>query len=165
MSIEERDLRIHRCCFTGHRPDKMQMKEDEIKPLLKAQICNAINDGFTTFITGMAPGVDIWAGEIVIELKKNNPSLKLIAAIPYPGFGKSKHNEPLERFNFVKEHSDLVKEISTHYHKGVFQQRNIWMVDHCNRVIAVYNGTPGGTRNTINYAEKSSVEVKLIEVE
>ncbi len=164
MNTDENELRFHRCCFTGHRPDKMQMTEDEIKPLLKTEICRAVDYGFTTFITGMAPGVDIWAGEIVIELKKVNPEIKLIAAVPYPGFGKSKHNEPLDRFTYVKENADLVQEISPHYHKGVFQQRNVWMVDHSNRVIAVYNGTSGGTRNTINYAEKAGVEVKLVEV-
>ena len=47
-----------------------------------------------------------------------------------------------------------------HYHNGVFQQRNAWMVDRSNRLIAYYNGTPGGTRNTIEYAEKKGVEVE-----
>ncbi len=163
--MSEKELRLHRCCFTGHRPDKMKMSEEEIKPLLKDEIQNAIEDGFTTFITGMAPGVDIWAAEIVLELKSLHSELKLIAAIPYPGFGKSKHNEPLDRFKTVKEQADYVQEISPVYHKGVFQQRNIWMVDHSNRVIAVYNGTAGGTKNTIKYAEKCDVEIIIVEVE
>lgn len=32
------------------------------------------------------------------------------------------------------------------------------MVDRSNRVIAYYNGTAGGTRNTIEYAEKREIE-------
>ena len=77
---------------------------------------------------------------------------------------KSKNDEPTSRFAFVKEQADLVCEISPHYHRGVFQQRNIWMVDRSKRVIAVYNGSPGGTKNTIDYARKIGVNVKIAEV-
>ena len=33
------------------------------------------------------------------------------------------------------------------------------MVDHSNLVIAVWNGTPSGTKNTIDYAERKGVKV------
>ena len=42
---------------------------------------------------------------------------------------------------------------------GAYQKRNIWMVDKSNRVIAAYNGGKGGTKNTIDYATHSGVEV------
>ena len=48
------ELRLHRCCFTGHRPDKMELGEKAIKPLLEKAIDEAIADGYVTFITGMA---------------------------------------------------------------------------------------------------------------
>ena len=41
--------------------------------------------------------------------------------------------------------------------------RNEWMVDHSGRVIAYYNGTPGGTRNTIEYAKRKNIEVILLQ--
>ena len=34
---------------------------------------------------------------------------------------------------------------------------------HANRVIVYYNGTPGGTRNTIEYAEKKMIEVVMLQ--
>ena len=61
------NLRKHRCCFTGHRPEKLSLSENEVKPLLEKAIDNAIADGYVTFITGMAKGTDIWAAEIVLE--------------------------------------------------------------------------------------------------
>ena len=67
--MSEAELRMHRCCFTGHRPDKMTLGEKEIKPMLEKAIDEAIEDGYVTFITGMAMGVDIWAAEIVLERK------------------------------------------------------------------------------------------------
>ena len=70
--MEEAELRKHRCCFTGHRPDKMTLGEKDIKPLLEKAIDEAIEEGFVTFITGMAMGTDVWAAEVVLEKKKQN---------------------------------------------------------------------------------------------
>ena len=36
---------------------------------------------------------------------------------------------------------------------------NVWMVDHSSRVIAYYNGSAGGTKNTIDYARKQNIQV------
>ena len=49
--------------------------------------------------------------------------------------------------------ADLVKYISPGYSPACFQIRNEWMVEHSSRVIAVYSGSRGGTRNTLKYAE------------
>ncbi len=58
--MNQEELRKHRCCFTGHRPSKMNMTANEIKPLLEKAIDDAIAEGYVTFITGMAEGTDIW---------------------------------------------------------------------------------------------------------
>ena len=50
-------MRMHRCCFTGHRPQKLRRSEKEIKADLESAIQQAITDGYTTFITGMAYGL------------------------------------------------------------------------------------------------------------
>ena len=59
--MTEQELRQHRCCFTGHRPEKLKIAEDEVIKSLKKEIRTAIADGFQTFISGMARGVDLWA--------------------------------------------------------------------------------------------------------
>lgn len=58
MTIKEEELRKHRCCFTGHRPEKLHQPEWLIKMALEKEIRLAIDDGFTVFISGMARGVD-----------------------------------------------------------------------------------------------------------
>ena len=151
----ESELRLHRCCFTGHRPEKLNRSEEEVKKLLDSAIRQAIADGFTTFITGMARGVDIWAGQIVLELKKEYPALKLVTASPYKGFEGRWSASWQEQYNSILEKADAVRYICKGYSKGSFQIRNEWMVDRSARVIAFYNGEPGGTRNTILYADKN----------
>ncbi len=74
MATEE-EKRLHRCCFSGHRPEKLDAPEEEVKQWLSEQIYKAIAAGYTTFISGCAMGVDIWAGQIVLQKKEKNPAI------------------------------------------------------------------------------------------
>ena len=150
--MTEQEKRMRRCCFTGHRPQKLSRAEIEIKADLESAIKEAISSGFCTFITGMAYGVDIWAGEIVVRLRESNPELHLIAALPFPDFSSRWSSEV-----------DFVKTICPAYNAGAYQRRNEWMVDHAAHVIAVFNGEKSGTKNTIDYARRCGVQVETIQ--
>ena len=141
--MTEEEKRLHRCCFTGHRPEKLNATEEEVKLWLEKQIDQAIADGYLTFISGCAMGVDIWAGQIVLRKKADNPKIHLICATPWQGFARRWNEE----------------------WQNQFQQRNVWMVDRSNRLIAYYNGASGGTRNTIEYAEKKGIECCVLKQE
>lgn len=150
---KETELRLHRCCFTGHRPEKLHKPEEQVKHNLEVAIQQAIADGFVTFISGMARGVDIWAAQIVLRERVKNPAIHLVAAVPYKGFESRWQAHWQQEYNFILQYADLVKYICPGYSRDCFQRRNEWMVNRSARVIAVYNGEPGGTRNTIEYAQ------------
>lgn len=152
------DKKQHRCSFTGHRPNKLDYSENEIKPLLETAIDNAILDGYVTFITGMAEGVDIWAAEIVLEKKKHNTALHLICAIPHPGFENKRSEYEKERYMHILQGADYTTTVSDHYFRACYQRRNEFMVDHSSLVIAVWNGLSSGTKNTIDYAKRKNVK-------
>lgn len=151
-----------RCAFAGHRPQYLKRPEDDIKVELENAIMVAIRDGYTTFISGGAYGVDIWAAEIVTRLRERNPSLHLIAAIPFPGFEEAWAEEWKVRYNALLAAADFVVFMEERHSKQAYQIRNEWMVSHATRLIAVYNGEPSGTRNTIYYARKIRVNVRII---
>ena len=134
--MNEQELRLHRCCFTGHRPEKLKRMEEEVKKSLEKAILKAIDDGYTTFITGMARGVDIWAGQIVLKLRQTNPELRLIDALPYPGCDSRWSASWRKQHADVLEAADLIQSISPQYSMVSFQKRDEWMVDHVARVIA-----------------------------
>ena len=157
----EAEMRLHRCCFTGHRPQKLTVPERIIKKALEEEVKRAIDDGFTTFISGMAQGVDIWAAEIIIKLRKKY-GLKLICASPFEGFENSWSEDWKRSYRKIIQNADLIKYICPSYSPACFQIRNEWMVDHSARVIAAWNGAPSGTKNTVVYAEKKGVEVRNI---
>lgn len=158
--MTETEKRQHRCCFTGHRPEKLTVPEPIVIAALDKEIRQAVADGLNVFITGMAPGVDIWAAEIVIRLRdEEHLPLKLIAAVPHPGFENRWSVDWQKRYAAVMAAADLTRDISPKYHRGVYQVRNEWMVDHSARVIAVWNGQPSGTKNTIVYADRHGIPV------
>ena len=158
----EKELRLHRCCFTGHRPEKLDQPERVILAGLEREIRAAVDEGFVTFISGMARGVDIWAAEIVLRLKAEGLPLHLICASPYQGFESRWSSEWQHRYSAVMAAADLVKFVCTGYSRNCFQIRNEWMVDRSSRVIAVFNGEPGGTKNTIDYAARCGVPVTIL---
>ena len=160
--MTERELQQHRCCFTGHRPEKLEQPETVVVEALKKEIRTAIADGFQTFISGMARGVDLWAAEIVLAFRDGGVSIRLICASPYKGFESHWSREWQERYRRVMKRADLVQFICPRYSRDCFQRRNEWMVDHSARVITAYNGGPGGTRNTVEYAIRHSVPVVYV---
>lgn len=153
------EVRKYQCCFTGHRPEKLCCDEKTVKAKLRTEIKRAIRDGYTTFIVGMCRGTDLWAGEIVLEERQNNPELRLIAAIPHPNFESNRNKVDKMLYFKILENADEVNTISNKYHKFCYQKRNAWMVDRSSRVIAAYNGDKGGTKNTIDYAKKQDIDI------
>ena len=158
--MTESEKRSRRCCFTGHRPDKLSVSENEIKEKLKKEIRHTIADGIDVFITGMALGVDILAAEIVLEMREQEKlPIKLIAACPHPNFEHKWSVEWKRRYAEIMGKADYIKIVCPHYIRGCYQIRNQWMVDHSAKVIAVWNGTSGGTKNTVMYANRKGVSV------
>ena len=113
--MTEQEKRAHRCCFTGHRPEKLSLPESEVKAELEKEIRLAIADGINVFIVGMAPGLDIWAAEVILELReKEELTLKLIAASPHPGFENRWYIEWQKRYASIMSKADFIKEVCSH---------------------------------------------------
>ncbi len=146
-------------CFTGHRPEKLKQSEIQVREALRMGIRNALKWKYTTFITGMAPGVDIWAAEEILDLKKEKPEIRLVCAIPYDGFSQNWDDVWKEKYSDVKSAADEVYFICPKKQRSAPVVRDKWMVDHSSMVIAVYNGEKGGTRTTVEYAEKKKIRV------
>ncbi len=153
------------CCFTGHRPEKLGIPEQRLRLLLEDAIRQAIRDGFTTFLTGMAKGVDLVAAEIVLAEREKDPRLKLIAVLPFETFGQRWGGGWAERFREVLAQADRIHCVSQEFSYASYQWRNQYMVDHASMVLAVFNGEHGGTKNTLDYARKRNVPCRIIQPE
>lgn len=156
------------CCFSGYRPEKFGFELSdkdrsyvEFTAKLYEKIVDVAEAGVTTFFTGMAMGFDILAAEAVLDIMRLRPELclRLIACVPYIEQASGFPPEWKERYDRILEECDKVVLLSDKYFKGCFQVRNRYMVDNSDFVIAYYDGSPGGTRDTVKYAGKKGKSV------
>ena len=67
-----------------------------------------------------------------------------------------------KRYHAVLKAANGVTYVSDRPGRVAFFRRNEWMVDNSKRLIAVYTGAPGGTKETILYAKRLGKEIVLI---
>lgn len=152
------------CCFTGHRPEKLPWGSDESDPrclALKAWLRDAVDtayeSGIRHFICGMARGGDFYFAEAVLALRGQHPEVTLEAAIPCASQSRGWSAGDRQRWRELVARCDLETLIQEHYDSGCMLRRNRYMVDHSALVIAVYDGSNGGTRRTLEYAIRQKV--------
>lgn len=156
--------RPYTCCFTGHRPEKLPWRDDEtdercaaLKKKMRDAVEAAYDGGMRHFICGMARGCDLYFAEAVLALREKRGDVSLEAAVPCPSQADSWSRKDQARRRRILDACDLETLVQDHYSPGCMIRRNRYMVDHSSLVIAVYDGTPGGTRQTLEYAIRQSV--------
>lgn len=169
MSFED-EKRIT-CCFTGHRPEKLPWGYDESSPAcaaLKQRLTQALEElyakGFRHFISGMAQGCDLYFAEAALALREGRPDVVLEAAIPCPTQAQSWPREDQERYQSILDRCDLETVVQQYYTQGCMLRRDRYMVDRSALLLAVYNGSGGGTRYTINYALDHGLEIIRLKI-
>ena len=147
-------------CITGHR-DISKGRIDYVREQLRKEVEQAIEDGFTMFLCGMADGSDLEFGAIVAEKKETHPDLFLEAVIPYKNRLKSKN--PL--FKQVLAQCSGMKLIAQEYSPDCFFARNRYLVENSQRVIAVFDGRErSGTAQTMRMAASKNLELHVIDI-
>lgn len=148
-------------CFTGHRPNKLNGYDPKNNKELLWRLHETIMFhievyGVRTFVTGMALGIDQWAAKIVLKIKETQyPKLKLVCAIPCKNHSSKWSKQSQKEWQGIVDKADQVIYTSEdEYRPELMQKRNEWMVDNTERIIAVWDGTPGGTANCVRYAYK-----------
>lgn len=158
--------------FTGHRPDKLGGYASETKhPAGKrAKIERALATLLgaklqpTGAISGMALGVDQWAAWVCSDL-----GIPWIAAVPFDGQESRWPTEAQRIYHTLLARAYGTKVVTPgrpldrHDAALRMQARNQWMVDHCQLLIAVFDGSPGGTKNCVDYALRVRREIRLID--
>lgn len=152
-------------CFTGHRPNKLKgynpKDNKELLWFLHDIIVDCVeNYAVDTFITGMALGIDTWAARIVLKLKEKYPHIKLVAAVPCDKqWAKWSAGNKAEWEDIISKADTVHYVTKTEYTAHCMQLRNEWMVDQSDYVIAVWDGSSGGTGNCVRYAESKHKEI------
>lgn len=149
--------------FTGHRPDALggYSADNPVKVRVKAAIRTALTQLRSAHgddlrgISGMALGVDQWAAEVCIELK-----VPFTAAIPHDNQDERWLWGARAAYRELLTRAMAAIVVSPGPYAGYkLLKRNVWMVDQCDALLAVLQGTTGGTAKTVAYAESQGKPV------
>lgn len=159
------------CAFTGHRPAKLAFGYQEqdprcvkLKQLLLQQITVLTEKGVTKFLSGMAQGVDLWAAELVLALREKSVPVSLTCVLPcetqadrWPAVAQARYQSVLRR-------ADETIWVHRAYTPKCMLERDRYLVDNAQYVLAVYNGEArGGTAATVRYARKQGRHLTVID--
>ncbi len=137
---------------TGHRPNKLGGYSVDLRVRLTDHAVSYLHyinktNPISEVISGMALGWDTAIAEAALQL-----SLPLVCAIPFPQQPALWPSHSVAYWAEIKAKAKEVHIVSDFYTPTAFQQRNEWMVDRANYILALWNGSEGGTANCLTYA-------------
>lgn len=107
----------------------------------------------------MAQGCDLYFCEAVLDLRSRHPEVTVEAAIPCPTQAEGWPPDQRERYARLVAACDFETLVSDRYTSSCMQRRDRYMVDHASLLIAAFDGTPGGTRYTMEYAMRRGLQI------
>jgi uncharacterized phage-like protein YoqJ len=136
---------------TGHRPEKLGGYG---RPDVRAMLLQVATEYLTLHprvsevVSGMAQGWDQAFAHAAYDLK-----IPCVAAVPFIGHERPWPEQAQAYYRRLLDRSARVVVVSTGgYTPDKMQLRNEWMVEYSHRICALFDGSPGGTANCIDYA-------------
>jgi len=169
-----------RICITGYRPSKLPQRygynihsaayidlEKAIKDILDIVMLYS-NDTKLECISGMALGIDQAFVDFLTTTyqrcaRTKAYSLKVTAAVPCRGQELKWPIRSREEYHRLLALCNNVHYVTNgSFTPSCMEERNRWMVDNSDAVIAVWDGKSGGTANCIRYAKKQHKTIYYI---
>lgn len=133
--------------FTGHRPGKLGGYDITNLTAFAKKIL--IETKPATVISGLALGWDSAVADAAIEL-----DIPLIGAVPFAGQPARWRDE--DKALYAKRlaacHNVVIVCPGNEYHARKMKKRNRWMVRNSQALIALWDGSDGGTASCCRYA-------------
>lgn len=140
---------------TGHRPQKIGNEWNGVGPVSNmigvelAAVIKKYNP--ERILSGMALGVDMLWAEVGINI-----DVTVVACIPCKDQEKIWRSESQARYHAIllDPHVTQVLVSEEPYRPELMDLRSRWMVDHCQMLVSVWDGSQGGTANCVAYAQQ-----------
>ncbi len=140
---------MNACAVTGHRVLGKNFSAAKLEKALRSLAA----EGIDTFYCGMALGFDALCCETLARLKGEFP-IKIVACIPCADQSARYTAREKRRYEQLLSVCDEKIVLHERYEQGCMFERNRYMVDRCNVLLAYLENDRGGTFYTVNYAKK-----------
>jgi len=162
------------CTITGHNPQRFKFKHNEqaslciaVKTAIMEQIKTMYAKGVRVFYVGCAVGVDTWAAEAVLDLKRQTDfgDIELFCALPFPDHTEKFTDGQKKRYQEILNQCTHKEVVSRQYSPVAYKRLNYYMIDKSQYLIAVYDqdkSERSGLVQTVNYAMKNNLQIIFI---
>ncbi|MBR5139744.1 MAG: DUF1273 family protein [Clostridia bacterium] len=146
------------CSFTGHRqiPPEHRAK---LTQLIARAVAYAYGEGCRVFITGGAVGFDTLAAREVIRFRMEHSDARLILALPCIEQDAKWSDAQKNSYAFILEAADEVLYLADSYTSGCMAERNRYLAERADILIAYSGRTNSGAAQTVRMAEKLNKRV------
>lgn len=157
---------------TGYRSFELNIfstkdkKLEVLKHALKEEIVRFIEEGVEWVLISGNLGVECWAGEVVLALKKEEYEIKLGVIFPFENFGENWNEINQMVLNNLKNQADYVNATSHKPYENAIQLRahTQFLLEHTQGALIVYDEEYEGKPKYFYQDAKRLSEVKGYEL-
>lgn len=146
------------CGITGHRRINQMLDKKKVEERLKNII---LNYGVDTFLIGMAVGFDTFCFNVLDQMKREF-NLRIIACVPCLDQDKNFNFFQKSEYQKLLKKADEIIVLSEEYTPYCMLKRNRFIVDNSSVLLAYLKEEKGGTKYTVDYAEKKGLKIERI---
>lgn len=140
-----------------------------IKKVLKRELTDYLNSGTEWVLVSGNLGTEMWAAEVVAELKKEYPEVKLAIIYPFQNFGENwneKNKAALAKIEQLADYSNSVSHLP-YQSPAQLKMHTRFLLEHSGAALMVYDKEyPGKSTFFLKEAElfsrQTPYEIRLI---
>ena len=146
------------CCFTGHRVLPADQVEN-IYELFPSILEKLYSQGVREFRAGGALGFDTLAAREVIKYRISHPDVSLVLALPCVNQDERWSARQRDAYSYVLSSANEVVYISEEFTDTCMKDRNRYLVEEADVLIAYASRSASGAGQTVRMAKKRGVQV------
>lgn len=159
------------CCVTGPPLKALPGGKNERQPAclaLKARLKETLKQmhgmGISALMTGLIPGADLWTAEALLEIQAADPDFRMRLTCVLSSAEQTIlcPKERSARYCAVLRRANEVVCLSTLRYTGCARARNLYIISHSSRLIAVCGSAPGPDAYLLDYAQKCGLPIERV---
>ena len=169
------DIILKRLVVTGYKPHELGIFDDKhpgvrfIKKALEKRLVALLDEGLEWVIISGQLGIETWAAEVVIDLKKEYTDLKYAVITPFTDQEKNWNDMKKEKYHTIVAKADYHTSLTKRPYEAPWQfiEKDKFFMRNSDGILIVYDEENDGSPKFVKkaaekYAERSDYQVLTI---
>ena len=161
--------------ITGYKSFELNIYKDDapevyyLKQFIAHKLKHLLDEGLEWVLIQGQMGIELWSAEVVIELKKDFPDIKLGIITPFLGHTQRWNDKNQAKYTNIIQQADFTESIHHTEYMGAYQfkQADQFMLDHTDYTILIYDDEQEGSpkyfkRMLVDFMEKTNYTCDIV---